>query len=600
MVSSDNSSLQFHGRTATTDLMRAINVDMAAIEHELEQVKSRRAKLWKQPEWEVVVNNTGQRPIDWSIWPDDDLAFTLMDAYFEWVNCTLPLLHRPLFRQQYFARLYTTDHDFAKLCLVMFANGARFVYAPLAQWRRAQDIGHLTSPERPNDGVLFSDGWKYIRGLMSAGDSLHKAPTLFRLQTAVLLSTFLHGNTDSTIPWAVIGATLRGAQEIGLHLAGESGSPSALPDRLGATGGERQLLLRAFWCLYHLDRSYCVSLGRSVALHDADIATAYPLDADDEWDGDDSISPPAGASKINAFLHILQLDRIVSGILTTLPARREAREAASTRLPAVLIELASALNRWEEGLPRSLRWQRPSQMQHPGRPPNVPHFLRTAHLHARYHWTRIFVHWAPLAAEARRSKEPLPPRAVLDTVVESARAIFEVCSALLALEVFQAGTQRPIPLQFLDYAWVAGAVTLFAIGSGAEVSTTLEDAFSGVGIAVATLHQMECVSRNAGQAADMLAVMARAVRSASVSDTLRLLQHRVVPESMPDPTSSTSHPVALELPSTMPTPDLSWLNDELFMAPYATTGVASGVNTGTPGSKVGGTGPWASLFETLV
>lgn len=601
MVSADNESMQYYGRTATTGLARAAG-DEAALLKELDRVKSKRSKVWKTPEWEVCVNNTGQRLIDWTIWPEDDLAMTLIDAYFDWVNSVKPLLHRPLFRQQYFARLYMSDYDFAKVCLMVFANGARHVFAPLAQWRRAQDVGHLTSSERPNDGCVFSDGWKFARGLMSAGDSLHKAPTLFRLQTAALLAQFLHGNTDATVPWAIAGSALRAAQEIGLHVDG----PGSMN---GASGAERQLLLRAFWCLYHYDRGACVALGRSVALHDSDIETAYPLAVDDEnWDadGDEDVPIQAGSSKVAAFVHVIQLDRIVSAAVSTLPARRDAGFGLAARLPAILIELAAALNKWATALPASLRWDPESR--------DTAHLTRTAILHARFHWVRIFVHYAPAAVASSVGGVGVgaPPQAMLDIALESARAVFGVCAALLAHEAFTPAAQRPLPLEFIDYAWVSGAVALVAIRTGAVPPGEVEDVMAGVATSVRTLQQMECVSRKSGQVADVLTAMARVTRPPAPAHASRIEyananaqqqqqhqqqhpQHQQQPPQQPQqqPQHHISqlmgggHPQHAHAPAT---PDLSWLGDpsSLFMPP-----IFDGATPGSDAMYTDGAGPAA-------
>lgn len=585
MVSSSDGT-QYYGRLATQLLARE---DSAALNRDLERVKARRAKVWKTPEWEVVVNGTGQHLIDWSIWPDDELAIPLIDTYFEWANSTLPLLHRPLFRQQYFARTYMNDYDFAKVCLVVFANGAKHKYVPFAQWRRGDDLGGLSRTERPNDGVRFSDGWKFMRGLMSAGDSLHKPPTLFRLQTAVLLCTFLQGNADPTLPWAIAGGALRATQEIGLNVAST-----------GASAAERQLLLRAFWCLYHLDRSLCVSLGRAVSLHDCDIDARYPLAVDDEHfdEADDVSAEVEKSTKVVAFTHVLHLDRIVSAALVALaPARQDASLGA--RLPSVVIELMSALSRWEGALPTHLAWDAGCR--------DAPHLIRTAHVHARYHWARIFVHYASAMAAAAVNA---PAAGMMDAALESARATFSICAALLAHEAFSAGA-RPINAEFIDYAWVASAITLLGVRSGSIPPHESEGALAGVEIARKALSQMECVSRKAGQVADLLGVMVKSLGGTpettpgSTSTTSRNRSERGREKERIPPSAAFGVPAqkAPEAPMAA-TPDLAWLQHDagaFFMpAVFGPGGVV-----GTPGQTLGGDDRrgdevWTHLLENFM
>jgi hypothetical protein len=223
---------------------------------------------------------------------------------------------------------------------------------------------------------------------------------------------------------------------------------------------------------------------------------------------------------------------------------------------------------------------------------------------------RIFVDWAPLAARAATAglgpdsglaAEIASPSAkhVLGAVLKSARAIFAVCEALLAHDAFTPATQRPIPFQFIDYAWVAGAATVLALRAGAVAPAEVDAAFAGVAAAVGTMQQMECVSRNAGQVADVLAAMAQAVRSAMAGRTSISEGEHAAEDA--------ATPVAHDLPSVVATPDLSWLGDALFMPPaYGTPSTATGTPTAHASAASGastadpGTGAWAQLFESFV
>lgn len=506
---------QFYGKAATHNLMHALNHGGdVGFARELDKMK--RPRIWKVPEWEVVVVTEGRQPVDYGVWPEDDQAALLIDAYFSRVNAVFPLLLAPLFRRQYFQRLYVGDVEFAKVCLMVFANGARFVSASgsggsgpgsgnarFAQWRESSD--------------QFSVGWKYLRALVRAGTSLRKTPTLFSLQATALVGFFLRGNANPSTIWAVAGDALRACQELGIHV--DNGPGNTLAERQ-----ERQLFSRAFWCLYHLDRSMCVILGRAVALPDSEVSCPLPLAVDDEYWDVDLEQPRGQPSTVSAFIHSLALDRIVSNAVETLPHDTAYNQPSSTT-----IQLAASLNAWYNHLPADLQWD-----------PTAPEatVLRLSHLHARYHWARIYIHYASVSAGEWMS----PPS--LEVSLDSARVIFDICSTLLQHPL--QGQGCPIRFEFIDYAWLAAAITLVAINTGALQPNDHDAAMGGVSTCIATLQQMEVVSRKAGQIADLLSVMARSVATQAQTQTQSHVQpptppavrpQITIPGPMPHPTA---------------------------------------------------------------
>lgn len=91
------------------------------------------------------------------------------------------------------------------------------------------------------DGMLrYSAGWIYLRAFLKIGKSMMQCPQLFDLQNQVLICTFLHGSSVPHLTWLLSGASLRSAQEIGIHVR------SIL---LHADPIERVFYNRAFWCL---------------------------------------------------------------------------------------------------------------------------------------------------------------------------------------------------------------------------------------------------------------------------------------------------------------------------------------------------------------
>jgi hypothetical protein len=75
-----------------------------------------------------------------------------------------------------------------------------------------------------------------------------------------------HNQTD-TYPvalsqaWVVAGQAVRGAQDLGLH---RSPAKARMSDR------DKERRRRVWWCVYGLDRSLSVSLGRPSGINDDD------------------------------------------------------------------------------------------------------------------------------------------------------------------------------------------------------------------------------------------------------------------------------------------------------------------------------------------
>jgi hypothetical protein len=507
---------QFYGRAATHNLIQTAGSGAdSAFDSELDRV--RRPRIWRVPEWEAAVLNEGLGLGDQSIWPEDEQAAILFDAYFANVNCIFPLLHPGLFRKHYFQRLYLSDNAFARVCLMVFANGAR--YTPSVRFTLW-----------PGSTEASSAGWKYLRAAMLSMTSLRETPTLFGLQAAALLGFFLRGNVNTSTTWAIVGDALRSAQELGIHIR--------LPPVASVTElQQRELSARAFWCLYHLDRTMCVIVGRAVALLDSEVTASIPLAIDDAcWDDESFPQPPpvGHVSELDAFVSMLALDRLVSTAIECIPAMPADGPGVaplprkdSLSISATLINLVASFNSWSRSLPPHLQWG-----EHVSSLPDQT-FLRLAHLHARYHWAVIYVHYGGVAAGE------WAPGLSFDTSTQSAQAIFGICETLLQHRMFAGGSSggttkavRPIPFEFIDYALLAAAITLAAINSSALPAGKYESAMVGVNTCIATLMQMDGTSRKSGQVADLLTVMARNVGNVGVQTPVQNQQHQ-----MPTPMS---------------------------------------------------------------
>jgi len=102
------------------------------------------------------------------IFPDEDLIPWLIGAYFEQINCFLPLLHRQTFEKSVADGLHFTDPMFGAIFLLVCAHGSRFSHDPrvLAE----------------GSNSLRSAGWKWFEQVNVLRKSLFKRTTLYELQ----------------------------------------------------------------------------------------------------------------------------------------------------------------------------------------------------------------------------------------------------------------------------------------------------------------------------------------------------------------------------------------------------------------------------------
>ena len=463
--------------------------------------QTKRPEFWAVPEYEVVIANENVKPVDFSYWPDAGLDHALIDAYFDKVNVDMPLLNRLIFVRQYTSGLHRTNHDFAKVCLMVFANGARFTHDERIYWPRdwaTTEEGKKRLEEDADGTWKYSAGWKYMRAVLKMGRSVVQGPNLFDFQNQVLICMFLQGAAVPHLTLLISGVGLRGVQELGIHVR------STL---MRANPVERALYNRAFWCLYHIDRLNCAAVGRSVALQDTDFDADYPIAVDDEyWEtGDpatDFVQPAhAGVSKVAAFVHLLKLDHVIGAALRTLYAINhlpgdDGQDMAQQK--SIVMELDSALNSWADSVPDSLRWDPTRTDQRL--------FEQSAVLYSQYYYCQILIHRPFIPTPRRPVTIGLPSLVICSN---ASRSIANIVDAVL-----RRGRQygilagQVVGIHFLIPCWSAAVILLVSIYAGRQQKAERERAMQDVRRCIAALKEMEMTWRQAGKMTDMLCQLA--------------------------------------------------------------------------------------------
>lgn len=135
--------------------------------------------------WEAVVSETKTEPLDLSRWPEPDIAQQLIDAYFTTDNLILPLLNRVLFQKAYDTGLWKSNHRFAKVCLLVFANAAKSIDDPRVYWYSGDPQNEREAYKNP-DLYKHSAGWRWVQAVMKTGKSWLSVVALEDLQCFVV------------------------------------------------------------------------------------------------------------------------------------------------------------------------------------------------------------------------------------------------------------------------------------------------------------------------------------------------------------------------------------------------------------------------------
>ncbi|WVN86776.1 uncharacterized protein L203_101948 [Cryptococcus depauperatus CBS 7841] len=494
-----DSHWRYHGKASGAHLMRQFQ----DLKHQsgnntnfIDEInKSKRQQFWQVPEWEIAIANEGIRPLDYSIWPEEGLDKQLIDAYFDHVNLHLPLLNRRVFQRQYDSGMWKNNHSFSQVCLMVFANGSRFINDPSVYWSMNEGGERLAKDQ--DESLRYSAGWKYLRTLVRMGRSILQGPNLCDFQIQVLVCEFLQGSAVQHLMWILSGFGLRSAQEIGIHVRATL---------LHTDPAERALYNRAFWCLYHIDRYNCAAIGRSVAIQDSDFDADYPIDVDDEyWDTGnpekDFKQPEGKVSLVIAFIQTLKLDQIIGVILQKVYAinkmTEQRPEIAAQR--AIVVKLDSALNSWADNVPQELRWD-PTRSDY-----RV--FQQSAVLYIYYYYCQILIHRPFIPTPRNQHSTDLPSLAMC---VNAARSICNISDAALKRGRQEGALPgRAISVAFMLPSWISAIILLIHIYSTKQTAIEREKSLMDIERCIAVSKELEITMRQSGKYTDFLIELSR-------------------------------------------------------------------------------------------
>jgi len=435
-------------------------------------------------------------------WPEPDLEDKLVEAYFEHVHSTIPLLNEAIFRDELKNRPECRqDRDWLGLALGVFSVASRFV-----------DDERLVKHPREYASARWLLGTHWLEVRKNLG--MRMFPTtlnLMQLQGVILSSYFLQATPlGGMMGWALLGVAIRLMQAHGVHRRAVN-QARQLPVHID------EQWKRCFWVCYNLDVEASSSMGRPIGVHEDDFDLDFPLEVDDEvlveagrlgarggvspqntnGNGERSTASPQSESDtasteastvsksaapsndplvlqgsrpcrfVTSFNATLRLDMITARILRTiymLPKARIARGYTGSQAPQfVVAETDSALNDWINSLPPRIRFD-PHER-------DASLLLQSSYVHMRYYNAQILTH-RPFISGTRHDN---PNFASVSICTNAARSCSHILDTLR-----KRGLLTDAGIHAVGHAFISGCLLLMVIWSarksGARLSSsTLSD-----------------------------------------------------------------------------------------------------------------------------
>lgn len=184
----------------------------------------------------------------------NQIASTLIDAYFDDYHGCYPFVHEATFRAQY--------HEIV----------AR---PPKKSWDMLYHAILALGAWCLNNDHIGLQEFLYRRALsLGQHDSIFEAANLTSIQALVLLSNLSQKRNSPNTGWNLLGLAVRNALSLALHRELPHWNISLM---------EREIRRRVFWGLYIFDSGASITFGRAVMLPDQDSMNVHSvLNIDDE------------------------------------------------------------------------------------------------------------------------------------------------------------------------------------------------------------------------------------------------------------------------------------------------------------------------------
>ncbi|KAK7447991.1 hypothetical protein Landi51_06794 [Colletotrichum acutatum] len=286
--------------------------------------------------------------------PPQYVSDLLVSLYFDKLHYTFPILIKPNFMKRYQKLLRGGPKSSS-------SKRERFLMVFFAVCACASGL----LPYNLESGLPGIDFYQKALLILAAstGES-----SIEKVQCLGLLSMCSAGWNTLSQSWNLAGQAVRAAIDMGLHVSGHStvGNRQSPPRMSLKNFSLQEQSRRVWWCVYTLDRTTSICLGRTLAIQDSDCHCGLPSDVRDEdvmsgiknrhaVDEEATTSPMSGflafaklcqlAGKIQEFSSPLKLQKIAS-------ADAEKTHKFLARVDAH----DQALRKWLESLPGDIQF----------------------------------------------------------------------------------------------------------------------------------------------------------------------------------------------------------------------------------------------------
>jgi len=290
------------------------------------------------------------------ILPDSSTAGNYIDAYFIFANSVYPVVHKHTFINCYHDLLDSgTGRDVGKR---MEHHKARPTFLALVNLVFAMGCQFSTIIDPSRRSKLSDKFYQRSRSLL-ASDSFLDNPTIEVVQILLLTTIYLQSTQHAGRCWNTLGAAIRAAQAIGLHLEQRHATCMRQLDR--------ELGRRIWHSCVVLDKMQSMTFGRPAMLGKSKVES--PQLIDDKYlqntSTDGSLQPPGVESQLAFFTQCIKLFDILSDVLSTIYPYDD-DDTASQNPPRTritggsqqfqdIMRLSAELDRFENGIPHFLR-----------------------------------------------------------------------------------------------------------------------------------------------------------------------------------------------------------------------------------------------------
>ncbi|TIB73360.1 hypothetical protein E3Q22_04347 [Wallemia mellicola] len=311
LVKDSSGHKRYFGRSSVRGLLQRISFYTRISMTEL--LSEKRPQFWvDEPDQPCNKPSTSYTAVD------DTEMLNLVEHYFNYVNVTLPLLHKERFLQDIPHRKH--ERGFSCVLMIVCAIGSQY-------------LNTGTDPQ----ALHFMAGLNYYNNSKAMMlDATTSIATLEDIQAFILLQVYLQKGPSLKSSWAIHGMAVVLAQDIGLCFQWRN-------DKVDKYTLEQTK--RAVWVLFVLDASTAALFGRPRILAAEDIQIGLP-----SAEGFDEFTYGA-ETRVTYLNEMIKLYKILGDILSTIYSAKADHYLSVNTVATV----NSNLNEWYRRLPDELR-----------------------------------------------------------------------------------------------------------------------------------------------------------------------------------------------------------------------------------------------------